>query len=1339
MKTKLRFKNFLKVLAICLLFVSPKFGKSQTVSIGGVINTYVHVSDFDTAGCKTRLVVTTTTGFSVGDSVLVIQMKGANFDSTNTSAFGNIINLSGAGNYEIAAITAITSNTIMLNGKLLKSYSLSGRIQLVSIPNYTNANITSSLTCLPWNGLTGGVLIFSVQNNLQFNADIDVTGKGFRGGAISGNPDGSCGSGSPNYYYDVFQPGPSWVSTGGGAEKGEGIGVLSSGKLGGKGKLVNGGGGGSKHNSGGGGGSNFTEGGRGGNEYFICPQGNFGVGGTPLSSSYTNNILFVGGGGGCGDENNGIGTSGEQGGGIVIISAPSITGNNYTVTASGNTVVPVAGANGDGAGGGGAGGTIFIKTNAINTSLTLVANGGAGGNQAATDCVGPGGGGGTGAIFTSMASLGGANVILTPGAAGAFTNGACAQINYGALPGVTNTVGAIFNRNFIYTPTAVTYTARLTDVTQCSLHPVSLTSTVTGDTYFFAGPLVSSNTNTLSISSTSLADTGDYTLTVSSQNGCLSIINTSLTVYPTPTISVLSASICNGSPIIITPTITGAVSYTWSGPNAFSASTPTVNVPVASLATGGVYNLTVTSIESCTASASATIDVAVVNGLTISATSPVCSGAELVLDAGIGSGNLLYQWTGPNGFTSAIKSPTINPVTLADAGSYSLVASVNTCTTSIVSPPVSVESPPTISVNSASVCDGRSVSIVASSTVAGVTYSWTGPNSFSNATSSFSFAIASQSLIGVYNLTVTSPLGCTNTASPSLSVIAAPNLTLTSNEPVCGGTALNFTTSGGQTYTLTGPNNYISTATNPTIINVSTLATGNYTLIGSLATCTNIIMSSVTIKLQPAAAAGTLAPVCAPRSFQLNSSGGVLYSWTGPGGFTSQQQNPSITTSSLANQGNYIVTVEGANGCQSTATTVIAVIITPTIAVVGATVCIGQPAILQSGGALSYTWTGPNSFLANGPNASIPIANNQTAGTYSLFVITLNTCTVSTSTELDLIPLPVPTLTVPSRSCINSVLNFKAAGATLYNWKGPLGIALSGTLASFIPSNIAYSGTYTLIATSARGCTASVTSLIKIDPLPTIILTGKTDGCVPFCADYELKPTGLSTVGSATWTTISDYYAGLVMTRCYNVAGDVAITGSVTDTLGCKNGITFTVRVRPKPEADFSYSPEKPIENLDEVLFINSSTGDKIDSWNWYVNSDDGYKTSGPTMNYLFESEGAYPVALTVKNVFGCVDTVVKAIVIEPALTLYIPNAFTPNGDGKNDIFIPKGSIHGFYQLSIYDRWGQKIFQTNSFEDGWDGTFKGSNCKNDTYVWQIAAENRKGVRKLSGGEVLLIR
>ena len=1332
-----RIRFFIKAILLCLFFVFSIRIQAQTVSIGGVINTYAPVLGFDTTGCKARVVVTSTVGFSVGDSVLVIQMKGAGFDSTNTSNFGAVNNLNGAGNYEIAAISSITSNSIMLNGKLVRRYDLSGRVQLVSIPLYLNADVTSPLTCLPWNGSSGGVLIFNVQNSLILSDNIDVSGKGFRGGTISLNPDGSCGTGSSDFYYDVLQGTTSWNV--GGAEKGEGIGILSTGKMAGRGPLVNGGGGGNKHNSGGGGGGNYTSGGTGGFEFAVCFNGNNGLGGRNLSTTYTNNVLFLGGGGGCGDQNNASGTAGENGGGIVIITANTINGNNFRISANGNTVNTAATSPGDGAGGGGGGGNIFLNINSTINSLTLTANGGGGGNQNVTSCIGPGGGGGTGAILTNLSSLAGVTSSLIPGPSGTFVTAGCASGTWGATAGLTNTVGILPNRTLARTIDAVIPISTISSASVCETQSINIPSGVTADFYSWAGPAAFSSTlNAMSIQNASLTNAGNYTLMTNSLNGCKSIITVSVVVEPSPTISIVSSSVCNGQPININPTVLGAISYTWNGPNAFSANTQSISIPVSSPASDGVYTLMVSSNKDCISSTTGTINVAVVSSISVSVVSPVCLGSPLFLMAGSGSGNLSYTWTGPGLFSSTLQNPTITAVTLANVGTYSLIASVNTCTTSKVTSSVAIEMPPVITIGSSSVCNNSTISIGVLSN-SGISYNWSGPNSFSTTSQIYSLAVNSLSLAGAYNVTVTSALGCTSTAVSNLSVVPRPPASLVSNQPVCGGTVLNFTTSGATTYTLSGPNSFVTSIINPSITNVSVAASGIYTLVGNTALCTSAATLPVVIFQQPIPIISTSSQVCVPRGFQLNVTGGLTYTWTGPSGFSSTQQNPSVITSSLANAGIYSVSVEGPNGCVTNETVAISFVITPTIITAGATACIGQQAILQCGAATSYSWSGPNSFVANTRNAVVPIANNTTAGTYTVLVTSLNLCFVSATVNLSLYPPLIPTLSVPPRTCANSTITLFTSGGVAYILRGPSGLFLAGTNPTFVPVNTNYTGSYVLTATSVDGCTANAVANMTVDPLPNGKFVGQTDGCLPFCADYLYNSIVAASALSYTWTTATSFSTGPVFNFCFKNPGKYNITARLRDSLGCDNVITHSVNVRPKPDADFTYLPSAPKENIDVVYFTDVSKGDKLDFWNWFVEKNNSFSGTSKNFNCFFENAGTFPVVLTVRNEWGCWDTIIKPIVINSDFNMFVPSIFTPNGDGKNDIFQPKGSGFINYEFYVFDRWGQKLFYTKSFETGWDGTFKGTNCTDDVYTWQIKVEKTGGKTTILNGDVLLAR
>jgi gliding motility-associated-like protein len=114
-------------------------------------------------------------------------------------------------------------------------------------------------------------------------------------------------------------------------------------------------------------------------------------------------------------------------------------------------------------------------------------------------------------------------------------------------------------------------------------------------------------------------------------------------------------------------------------------------------------------------------------------------------------------------------------------------------------------------------------------------------------------------------------------------------------------------------------------------------------------------------------------------------------------------------------------------------------------------------------------------------------------------------------------------------------------------------------------------------------------------------------------------------------------------------------------------------------------------------------------------------------------------VVLVIKNKVGCTDTAIKKLVIEDEFNLYVPDAFTPNGDGLNDVFVPKGSGISKYSLEIYNRWGEKIFHTTDFNTSWDGTYKGKVCKTDSYLWAIDLTDASGKRHLKSGSISLIR
>jgi Secretion system C-terminal sorting domain len=423
-------------LIICLGF--GMCSHAQT-NISGVINIYTSISSVN-PGANT-VTVGSTAGFAVGDTVLLIQMKGATMDLTNTATFGNITAANNAGKYEFAIICNIAGNIVTFDQQLINTYSATGAAQMISVPNYTDANVNATLNATDWNGSTGGVVVVWVSGTLSLGANIDVTTNGFRGGgpqqivyscACFGGPVNSA------YFYPA-------ASSQQGSFKGEGIAALTLNYESGKGKQVNGGGGGNDHNAGGGGGSNYGAGGIGSRTQACagggCTGQHAGIGGLTLNTYYTGaeNRIFLGGGGGAGNfaDNSaqpacaGANTcpTGGEGAGIVIIHAGTMDGNGFSILANGQSVTSVG--QGNGLGGGGGGGAILLDVAAFTSdALTLNVAGGNGGNHSwfstGTNCKGPGGGGGGGAIWHSGASLPGTVFTnVAGGTRGAQTGAGC--------------------------------------------------------------------------------------------------------------------------------------------------------------------------------------------------------------------------------------------------------------------------------------------------------------------------------------------------------------------------------------------------------------------------------------------------------------------------------------------------------------------------------------------------------------------------------------------------------------------------------------------------------------------------------------------------------------------------------------------------------------------------------------------------------------------------------------------------------------------------------------------------------------------------------------------------
>lgn len=830
-----------------------------------------------------------------------------------------------------------------------------------------------------------------------------------------------------------------------------------------------------------------------------------------------------------------------------------------------------------------------------------------------------------------------------------------------------------------------------------------------GTTYNWTGPLgFTSALQNPTVTAVGPANAGVYNVTVTAL-GCTSTGSTTV-VVTTPTAAANNTGpYCAGTTIQLNSP-TAATSYTWNGPGGFVSNLQNPTILNATPGMTGSYTVLL-SFGTCTATANTNV---VVNALPIplaNSNSPVCAGTPINFTGG---GGTSYAWAGP-AFASALQNPSIASAIAANAGTYTLtVTDVNNCTNTITTNVV-VNALPIIAVNNPSVCLNQTINITSNG---GATYAWTGPGGFVSAVQNPVLPNATLGMSGAYTVTVTSAAGCTSTAVSNVAVYPLPNPAITSNTP-CVGSTLNLTGTGGAVYGWLGPNNFNSNTQNPNITGVSLAAAGVYTLLVTSGTCSASITSVISINPLPVPVINSNSPVCIGMPINLTGTGGVSYAWTGPAGFSDPNQNPNIPVSILANAGFYTLTVTDANNCSASTSAGVVVNPQPIVNATGTTVCQNANATLGANGGVTYSWTGPGGFVSASQNPIIVGATMASAGQYTVLVTDANTCTNTAVTSLGVNPAPTPNIITNSPICINNVLVMGATGGVSYLWNGPGGFTSTSPNPTITANSLSVGGIYAVSAVDANGCIGSATVNTVINPNPTAnILSSPNKGCAPLCVTYTCVTSG--TVATCQWTLGDGVnpFGSNVAGTCYNAAGIYSINVSVTDANGCPGAASYTAEVYPKPIADFNYAPYHPIVN-DGVTFVDASFNANIAAWNWYFMSTAQYQSNVQNPFFVYDQAGEYPITLVVKSDKGCVDTLVRIIIVGEDFGIFVPNAFTPNGDGLNDVFQPKGFGIVKYQLRIFNRWGEELMYTEDFYHAWDGMYHGKLSPEDVYTWKI--------------------
>jgi gliding motility-associated-like protein len=594
----------------------------------------------------------------------------------------------------------------------------------------------------------------------------------------------------------------------------------------------------------------------------------------------------------------------------------------------------------------------------------------------------------------------------------------------------------------------------------------------------------------------------------------------------------------------------------------------------------------------------------------------------------------------------------------------------------------------------------------------------------------------------IYTVTAASGTSCPNTVTVAVTVTTcctAPIVNVSaSTQTVCAGQQTTLSAFGAGSY-VWSPGNM-----NGNSIVVSPTATTIYTVTGmNGVNCTSTKTIQISVSPSPTLSITNSGSVCVGQAVSLTGSGATTYTWTGANGFNSAFQTITILNAQASNAGVYTLTASNALGCIGSSTTNLVVNSLPNVLVNNPSICIGGTINLTASGGNNYMWQGPLGYSSNQQNPSLTNAQQNMSGIYTVTVTSAVGCSVVANSNVSITSQLLFTVSATPSICANGVINFNAYAMSnpSYLWTGPNGFTSTAQNPTITNAQQNASGVYNVSANIGLGCSSSsqVAVFVRAAPLLTI-LSDKLEACVPFC----INVTGQSNIPlqNCVWQFASmDSVLNSLnpISMCYTKGGNHKISASYIDVYGCVNTSSIVINAYTKPEANFNYLPVKPQEE-EPIEFTDASTGATITKWNWFFAPITNQIYNTPKVEFIYENGGFYQVVLVVESNHGCLDTIIKSIVVDDNFSLYVPNSFTPNGDGLNDTFQPKGRGILKYELTVFDRWGEQLYATKDFHQGWKGTKNGNDVlKEDTYVWKILITGASGKQKEYIGHVTLIK
>lgn len=814
--------------------------------------------------------------------------------------------------------------------------------------------------------------------------------------------------------------------------------------------------------------------------------------------------------------------------------------------------------------------------------------------------------------------------------------------------------------------------------------------------------------------------------------GCVYTDSVHVQVEPAFSLSITpDMTLCSitGTQLLVTPSSGTGISYNWT-PNNGSLNSTSIANPIATPTTTTTYVASATNAAGCTATEEVTITVGQLFNLSVTAsTDTVCQGQTAQLNATVAGGTgLTYAWTGAGLDNAALANPVATPTQTttytcvvthtasgcqltqsttvvvntgytANAGSdqtlcttlgvalsvqhnvpnphYSWTPAANLNASTIASPTISVDATATYTVTisdpqGCSVTDAVTITRAFASvpTTQNVSACANMPPTLTAPVTGVSYAwntgATSASIIpttgGAHTVTITDAQGCQAISTFNVTLHAAPVVDLGSDVTLCG--AANHMIDAGNS----GASFLWSTGAQTQAITVSTSNTYTVTV-----TNANNCSTSDAIQVQFNALpvdALTDVTTCVSNTVVLDAANaGCTYTWNT--GATSQTITPTSS-------GTYSVTVTTAQNCSATFDALVT--LAPLVSVElgnDTSICQGQTLLLDAG------TPGSNYLWNNG--ATTQTINVSTSGTYSVSVSNGN-CSATDVMQLSVVPGPTDNLQNITRCAGEPVILDAQNMGCSYVWSTG---ATSRTI------TVATGSTYSVTVTNATGCSGTFDAVVSFVAPPTVALGMDTVLCEGRTLVLDAGNPGSSYLwnNGSTLSTLPVHLPGT-----YSV---------VVNNGYCSRTDDITVLFNPSPARMAVREFHTCLDDAPKYVVIDA--GNSGSSYDW--------STGENTQVIMASSYGWYYVQVT--NAYDCAGQDSAQVIEYCPATIFVPNTFTPNGDGVNDIFLPVGKSIASLHFMVFDRWGELLFESNDLDTGWDGTYQGEVVKNDMYVWRM--------------------